>query len=69
MEEKGITADDDDDSISASAIVVRSMFEKHASAIQAYLKLEGVQCKTQKSIEVNNDLGFPLGILLEKKSV
>ena len=67
MEEKGIAANDDYDSISASAIVVRSMFEKHALAIQAYLKQEGVKCKTQKSTKVNSDLGFSFGYIAGEK--
>ena len=67
MEEKGIAGNDDYDSISASAIVVRSMFEKHALAIQAYLKQEGVKCKTQKSTQVNSDLGFSFGYIAGEK--
>ncbi|ABG49948.1 hypothetical protein Tery_0492 [Trichodesmium erythraeum IMS101] len=67
MEEKGIASNGDDDSKSASAIVVRSMFEKHTLAIQAYLKQEGVKCKTQKSSKVNSDLGFSFGYIAGEK--
>ena len=67
MEEKGIASNGDDDSKSASAIVVRSMFEKHTLAIQVYLKQEGVKCKTQKSSKVNSDLGFSFGYIAGEK--
>jgi len=66
METKGILGDGNDDN-SKSAIVVRSMFEKHNLAIQAYLKQEGVKCKTQKSTVVNSDLGFSFGYIAGEK--
>ncbi len=65
MEEKGIPSTSDYHS--TSAIVVRSMFEKYALAIQAYLNQEGVKCKTQKSTAVNNDLGFSFGYIAGEK--
>lgn len=65
MEAKGIVANADYNS--TSAIVVRSMFEKHTLAIQAYLKQEGVKCKTQKSTGVNSDLGFSFGYIAGEK--
>ncbi|NEQ35030.1 MAG: DUF2786 domain-containing protein [Okeania sp. SIO3I5] len=67
MEEKGIAGNGDYDSTSASAIVVRSMFEKHTLAIQAYLKQEGVKYKTQKSTTVGSDLGFSFGYISGEK--
>jgi len=67
MEQKGIAGNNDDNSKSASAIVVRSMFEKHTLAIQRYLKQEGVKCKTQKSTAVNSDLGFSFGYIAGEK--
>ena len=65
MEAKGIAANANYNS--KSVIVVRSMFEKHTLAIQAYLKQEGIKCKTQKSTEVNNDLGFSFGYIAGEK--
>ncbi|MEM1172449.1 MAG: DUF2786 domain-containing protein [Cyanobacteria bacterium P01_H01_bin.35] len=65
MEAKGLVANADYNS--KSAMVVRSMFEKHTLAIQVYLKQEGVKCKTQKSTGVNNDLGFSFGYIAGEK--
>lgn len=65
MEEEGIAGNSE--SQPTPAIVVRSMFDKNALAIEDYLTQEGVKIKTQKIARISSEHGFSSGYIAGDK--